>query len=130
MDYYTDEDEELADERVVGNLHVSAHGRLSVCYRQPRDTIENEFWVVCLRVLGPYLEDLEAFRALVESPDGVLSLLRTHNVSDTLRGYNLWYDVHAEIGGSFLDLSVWVRNDVKKNYALDSYSPVPFALDE
>ena len=128
--YYTDEDDDLAWESVVGDIRVNADQLIIVRCHHPDDSIEFEFWQECLRVILERVGDtptLVHLLSLEGAGEHVRILLKDDNVSKTLTGFGMWYDVYHSMG-YYNQLSISVRNNVKINYHERSLSPVPFDM--
>jgi hypothetical protein len=133
--YFTEEDDDLADECIVGVVRMDEHDRLSIEYRQAEDTVENALWVRSLNVLMSL--DTVHLRELFTSGDmrkRVMALLDDRHIGDVLHGYGLWYDVHHEIHldpvtmqyNGRVCFSMWVRNNVKQSRRHMPLYSVPF----
>lgn len=127
--YHTDEDGDLAWECDVGDIRLN-DGHLIIRCAQPDDSIEYDFWQQCLRVILSRVGDITTLVHLLSLEGAgrhVRTLLEDENVSKTLTGFGMWYDVHHSVG-DFCQLSVSVKNNVKISYHERSLSPVPFDM--
>ena len=131
-DYFTDEDETLADERRIGYIHVSGN-EVHVAPMVPADSMENSFFrSFVLHIMRHAQWDIQRVRDLFTSDtidEQVAHLVEKHNIHNELEGSGLIYGVDCDISSAYARLNLYLRCNVKMCLNPPS-SPVPFALHE
>ena len=119
--YQTDEDDDLAWESVVGDIRVNANQVIIVRCDHPDDSIEFEFWQECIRAILSHVKNAASLIHFLSREDAdrrAKALLEKHDISRTLTGFGMWYQVDHVVVEDFCQLSISVRFHVWRSHVV------------